>query len=55
VKNIGFLLLGAEHLFASHVRRPSAEEFRSGQFGHSNVEDFGVLSSFGCALGSVKL
>jgi hypothetical protein len=37
------------------VRRTSAEEFRSWQFGHSNVEDFGVPSSFGCALGSAKL
>jgi hypothetical protein len=47
--------LGAEHFLASHVRRTSAEEFRSWQFSHSNVEDFGVPSSFGCALGSTKL
>jgi hypothetical protein len=33
----------------------SAEEFRSWQFGHSNIEDFGIPSSFGCVLGSTKL
>ena len=48
-------LLGAKHLLANHVRYTSEEEFRSWQFGHSNIEDFGVPSLFGWALDSVKL